>query len=319
MTLTMRHRMLKAVSAIVILGASCVFLYSATSLMLHAAGSGEKQVFVRPRMVLLPAKAGDDFWMGSPEDEAGRDGDETRHQVRLASAFAISETEVTIGQFEAVMGYNPVVRNRDKCTLWDEDPPKTEDYPVYCVSFLEAARYANRLTELEFPKEDARGASVSPCYDGIDEDSKKITWPEKHTCRGYRLPTEAEWEYAARARDRWRLFAGTDVRDRLCEFANVPGCPGQDGLRPVGERSHNSWGLYDMSGNVREWTWDRYGAYPSGVMSDDRGGADSGSGRVIRGGSWGYAPRYARVSNRGGWSPEARYGNLGFRLSRSFP
>ena len=125
----------------------------------------------------------------------------------------------------------------------------------------------------------------------------------------YRLPTEAEWEYAARA--------GT-IGDRYGNVDAIAWYQDNSGGRthPVGRKAPNTWGLYDMLGNVWEWTQDWYGDYPGGSVTDPQGSA-SGSERVFRGGSWSYLARYCRASYRSNFSPGGRSTVLGFRLLRT--
>jgi formylglycine-generating enzyme required for sulfatase activity len=233
-------------------------------------------VVVRPEMVELP---GGTFVMGSPEGEEGREDDEVQHSVRL-SPFLISKTEVTQGMWRAVMGSLPAC---DGDKRWDGD-----EFPMLCVSWYDAEAFCSALSELE----------------GLPEG------------QGYRLPTEAEWEFAARAGST-TAWAGTTDPEELCGFAAVGVCEGVDGPQRVGTRLGNAWGLHDMSGNVWEWTADWYGPY-QGDATDPRG-PPSGSARVNRGGSWWIGPANARVANRDGAVPSDRAGGLGFRLARSLP
>lgn len=273
------------------------------------------KVFVRPSMLTLPGDKGTRFLMGSRVPKDQQWGDETEHWVRLASRFALSETEVTRGQFKAVMGDYP----KDWATCDREGEPEGDDseYPVVCVSFVEAAEYCNKLTELEFKDgKDEKGVEVKPCY---EISGNEVTWPTGFACRGYRLPTEAEWEYAARARDKWKLYAGTDEEGDVCKYGNVRGCSdGSGGPSKVGGKAHNGWYLHDMTGNVWEWVWDRYADYPTEERTDS-GGPSDGSNRVYRGGSWRDDAQVARVSRRNWGSPAVRIDFLGFRLSRSLP
>ena len=137
--------------------------------------------------------------------------------------------------------------------------------------------------------------------------------------RPYRLPTEAEWEYAARAGTMTDTYAG----DITQPDGNDPVLNGIGWYRensggrthPVGRKAPNAWGLYDMLGNVYEWVQDRYGRYPGGTVTDPVG-PESGSDRVDRGGGWILDARYCRSANRDGASPGNRYDDLGFRLLR---
>jgi len=146
-----------------------------------------------------------------------------------------------------------------------------------------------------------------------------------YDCEGYRLPTEAEWEYAARAGTLTAFHDGldSDASHLLCEvpfhLENIAWYCGNSGLitHPIGQKSANAWELYDMSGNVGEWVWDRYAAYSG--MEIDPEGPSSGDQRAFRGGSeWVYA-HYSRSASRGAVGPIARDFELGFRLARSLP
>ena len=125
----------------------------------------------------------------------------------------------------------------------------------------------------------------------------------------YRLPTEAEWEYAARAGTRGDRYGNVEAIAWYGE--------GFDGrTHPVGKKAPNAWGLYDMLGNVWEWLADWHGDYPGGTVTDPRG-PESGSRRVNRGGNWIFTARYSRASGRGFNSPGIRFKDLGFRLLRT--
>ena len=137
---------------------------------------------------------------------------------------------------------------------------------------------------------------------------------EKTAGHVYRLPTEAEWEYACRSGTTTAYGFGDDA-SRLGDYGWFDG-NSDSSTHPVGEKKPNAWGLYDMHGNVWEWCQDWYGDYPSGSATDPTG-ATSGSYRVIRGGSWSNDARYCRSAYRSWRTPEARYNNLGFRVLRS--
>jgi formylglycine-generating enzyme required for sulfatase activity len=129
----------------------------------------------------------------------------------------------------------------------------------------------------------------------------------------FRLPTEAEWEYACRAGTTTRFYWGDDpdckqIRDYAWYFGNS-----EESARPVGRKKPNSWGLCDMSGNGWEWCSDRYGPYTSSAVTDPAG-SPRGSFRVLRGGSWNGSGRDSRSGSRDGPEPDARYGDTGFRL-----
>ena len=224
------------------------------------------------------------FVMGSPEDEEGRLSRERLHEVRITRSFALSRTPVTQGVYGRVMGSNPA-------------SIEGEDLPVVDVSWFDAVAFCNRLSELE---------GLRPAY---RIEGEEVEWIEG--ADGYRLPTEAEWEYAARAGTQ-EVWAGTSSKEELPRYANLGGR-----LAPVGGLLPNAWGLHDMSGNVWEWCWDRFGDYPDSAT--DPTGPPSGSGRVFRGGSWWLDPRLARVAYRFRRHPSDASGAQGFRLARSLP
>lgn len=254
-----------------------------------AAGSVSAQPerpVLRPKMLQLPPG---DFRMGSPD--GGADEKPVRI-VHITRAFALSETEVTQAQYQAVMRNNP---SRHK------DTPDSAQHPVEVVSWFDAVKYCNRLSELEGRK---------PCYTIQGE---QVDWPDA-ACRGYRLPTEAEWEYAARA-DQTYQYAGSDDLDRVAWH----GGNAKNTTHPVAQKAHNAWFLYDMSGNVWEWVWDWYSNTYQGAETQDPRGPRVGVFRVLRGGSFDFGAVSARVANRSGFGPTDRDGNAGFRLARSSP
>jgi formylglycine-generating enzyme required for sulfatase activity len=232
------------------------------------------------------------FQMGSPKNEKGRSKDETQHSVTISKAFLLGTTEVTQGQWKAVMGSNPskFSSGGDNC-------------PVEQVSWNEAVDFCNRLSDKE---------SLSRCYSGGGDN---ISWDR--SCTGYRLPSEAEWEYAARAGTTTRFACGDSdsCLDSMGWYLENSG----NSTRSVATKRANSWGLYDMHGNIWEWTWDWYNKkYPSASVTDPVG-PSSGSGRVIRGGGSYDLAGACRSAIRGSIDPGDRYLFLGFRLARSLP
>ncbi len=239
----------------------------------------------RPKMMVLPVG---EFRMGGQLSL----GEQPAHAVKISKRFALSETEVMQGQYQAVMGENP---SRFK------DLPEWEMLPVEQVSWLDAVKYCNKLSASE---------GLSPCY-VLQGD--EVRWDELE-CQGYRLPTEAEWEYAARA-DETTEYAGSDRIDLIAWHSE-----NSDGkAHPVGTKKANPWFLRDLSGNVWEWVWDWYAdSYREAGRKDPIGPA-SGSLRVVRGGSWLGDAVFARVAYRGGYAPTLRGHDVGFRLARSYP
>lgn len=200
-------------------------------------------------MVLIPAG---EFMMGSA---AGRADEKPPHRVRIA-AFYMDTYLVTQEQYEMLMRSNP--------SRW-----KNPKQPVEQVRWSDAVRYLNARSRAE---------GLQPCYD-------LKTWGCDFSASGYRLPTEAEWEYACRAGSKGKYFFG-DEAGKLLQFA---WCKQNSGSRPrpVGQKLPNPWGLYDIYGNVAQWCNDCYAAdYYGKSPPDNPRGPASGTARVLRGGSW---------------------------------
>ena len=233
---------------------------------------------------------GGTFMMGSPEDEPGRDSNEgPQHQVTISS-FYMGKYEVTQKEYQEVMGTNPSYF-------------QYENRPVEKVEWFDAVEYCNKRSQRE---------GLTPAY-MISSSGNSITcdWD----ANGYRLPTEAEWEYACRAGSTTAYNTGARISNNTGWFED--NTTGRWGTQEVGQKPANAWGLYDMHGNVIEWCWDWYGAYPSGAQTDPVG-AFSGSNRVRRGGSWGSSAQDLRSAHRsfaGGLTLENRY--IGFRVVRN--
>lgn len=228
------------------------------------------------------------FNMGSSPAEEGVDHDERQHEVTISRDFYLGVYEVTQSQYETVMGDNPSYFQGDSLP----DPLKVKDtsnFPVETVSWENAVEFCRRISAL--PAERAAG-------------------------RVYRLPTEAEWEYACRAGNKLAYSFGGDVR-ALGDYAWYDS-NSDDRTHPVGQKRANSWGLFDMHGNVWEWCSDWHGEYPNGAVSDPTG-PRTGSLRVDRGGSWDYGAAMCRSSFRGNLDPSGSNFNNGFRLALDSP
>jgi formylglycine-generating enzyme required for sulfatase activity len=251
--------------------------------------------------------------MGSPENEPGRYPNERRHRVRLTRAFYMLRYEVTQGQFRRLMGYNP--SHFSSCGA---------NCPVEQVNWHEACAYANALS---------RSRGMEECYDckgsgrGVRCDAKaQYRGSNYYNCSGYRLPTEAEWEYAARAGTSTAFYSGGITHTgfdcgRDANLDKIGWYCGNSGNKthPVGRKQANAWGLYDMAGNVWEWVYDRYQDSYSGLPNVDPVGPNSGSYRVYRGGSYAYYALYCRAASRIRFrvTPGYRYWYLGLRFLRS--
>jgi formylglycine-generating enzyme required for sulfatase activity len=236
-------------------------------------------------MVAIPAGT---FLMGSPAGEDGRYVNEGPVHEVVVSAFQCMKTPVTRRLYAAVLGTDPG---------WPEG--EADDRPVNNVTWSGAIKFCNQLSKRE---------GLTPCYEHV---RFEVIWHRE--ADGYRLPTEAEWEYACRAGTQTRWSVGDDearLADHAWYDANAEGNP-----HPVGQKLPNPWGLHDMHGNVWEWCWDRYGAYEPGFAQDPAGSLE-GSDRLARGGSFLSLAGFLRSAIRvRGW-PEGRGRGVGFRCVR---
>jgi formylglycine-generating enzyme required for sulfatase activity len=233
-----------------------------------------------PGLVMVPIPGGT-FMMGSPAGVGSADERPQRH-VAL-SPFLMSATTVTQAQYRAVTGTNPSYFQGD-------------DHPVERVSWEDAARFCNALSRRE---------GLRPAYD-----ARHVLVPDNN---GYRLPTEAQWEYACRAGNPGLWCFGDDEQELSAYAWFGEGSFGEP--HRVALKKPNAWGLYDMHGNVWEWCWDSKGVYPSVPQAQPLGTA-SGGRRVFRGGSCSSGPARCRSACRDGGQPSSRNGNLGFRVVR---
>lgn len=254
-------------------------------------GDGPREIPVG----FVPIPAGS-FVMGSPPGEPGRSNDEVQHEVTLTIPFAMMAHEMTQGEFQALMGYNPSSFTACGPTC-----------PVERVNWHEALAAANAMS---------RRDGLPECFDctGIAPDFScdlKARYSRPQDCGGYRLPTEAEWEYAARAGTTTAFYNGPitvpDSCDPLDEGLDRIGwyCRNAEGTtHPVGLKEPNAWGLFDMSGNVWEWVWDGYG-----LSKDDN--------KTVRGGSVNWNGSSCRSAMRGHVAMSLRYVDLGLRPVKS--
>jgi len=225
------------------------------------------------------------FMMGSPMNEQGRYERELQHEVIISKDFYMGVHEVTQAQYLKVMESNPSFWQGRKV----ENEKETLNHPVEQVTWNDAVAFCKRLSEL--PEEVKAG-------------------------RVYRLPTEAEWEYACRAKKKTALYFGevSQTADNHLWYRFNSG--GQ--TKPVGSKKCNAWGLYDMHGNVWEWCNDFYGEYPSSRMTDPVGPKD-GLERIFRGGSCAEEFTECRSANRGRFEPTFKSFYHGFRVAMSSP
>jgi formylglycine-generating enzyme required for sulfatase activity len=231
------------------------------------------------------------FTMGSPGTESFRDTDEIEHQVMM-SGFYMGRYEVTQQEYEALMGTNP-------------SEFKGPELPVERVSWFDAVGYCNARSERE---------GLIPAYT-ISE--TEIIW--NHNANGYRLPTEAEWEYACRAGTATVFNTGNNVTVEQGNYdGNYPYNRNPAGIyrnktTAVGSFAPNAWGLYDMHGNLYEWCWDQYKTDSNAADLNGSINADA----VIRGGSWYSEARFLRSANRAHATHTTLNSYIGFRVVRS--
>jgi len=252
---------------------------------------------------------GGTFMMGSPSREAGRRSDETQHRVTVSS-FYMGRYEITQKEYQEVMGANPSYFIGD-------------NLPVEMVTWFDAIEFCNNLSQIE---------GLTPTYtitgrtpvSGYPITAATVTWNRE--ANGYRLPTEAEWEYACRAGTTTAYNTGNTINTNTGWYSKNSNSRTQ----PVGQKPANAWGLFDMHGNVWEWCWDWYGTYPSSAQTDPVG-TSAGSCRVYRGGAFITSAssvlsalwrRYlsaadVRSAYRGNSTPTSRIGCIGFRVVRN--
>ena len=228
-------------------------------------------------MVRMPAGS---FLLGSESEE----NEQPVHEVSI-NGFLMSATEITQFQYKQVTGTNPSYFSGD--TL-----------PVDQVTWFDAVLFCNRLSEK---------TQLEKCY---DED----TWECDFSKNGFRLPTEAEWEYACRAGTTTNYYSGERVLTRAGWYRNNSSAS----PHPVGEKKPNAFGLYDMHGNVWEWCNDRYEKdyYAKSPPNNPTGPAESQH-RIKRGGSWNAYIHFCRSAERDICLPNLKSFNLGFRIAQS--
>ena len=224
------------------------------------------------------------YWIGAKNnDRTAYQNERPRHEVRLRT-FDISAFPVTQVLYKSVVGSNP-------------SNFSIPEAPIDNVSWFEAVLFCNKLSIIE---------GLEPAYN-IHENGH-VEW--NHVANGYRLPTESEWEVAAKGGVDL-LYSGSNAIEDVGWISTNS----NKSIHPVGQKLPNKWGIYDMSGNVWEWCWDWFGDYfPASNVNPK--GPDNGESRVLRGGSCYSLPRYARSTNRARSNPVHCDNYFGFRVAR---
>jgi formylglycine-generating enzyme required for sulfatase activity/serine/threonine protein kinase len=267
------------------------------------------------KLVLIPPG---EFQMGSPKSEGWRQDQEQQHRIRITKPFYLGVYEVTQSEFERVTGRNPSFFSNSGGQAEAATGVDTSRYPAEQVSWYDAVEFCNKLSE----KEGRR-----PYYEIVDVEREADGGIKKAKVSieggaGYRLPTEAQWEYACRAGTTTPFNFGTanNGAESNClgngPYGTEEKGPALGRTVPVGSYRPNAYGLYDMHGNVLEWCWDLYDSnYYKYSPKSDPPGALTGSERVFRGGHWGPYAAYCRSAFRDKHSPELRVFIVGFRVA----
>ena len=222
-------------------------------------------------MTMIQISAGE-FQMGRPEG----DDDDKPHQVKLTRAFYMSDREVTVALFRQFAS-DTNLPLAGRLTDWEGEYTNTSptaNCPVQQVDWFDAVKFCNWLSGRE---------GLSQCYRASTNAAGEVEWERDPPANGYRLPTEAEWEYACRAVSQ-TVFTFGDDESRLGEYAWY-NKNSSNRTWPAGRKLPNLWGLFDLHGNVWEWCEDRYGPYPEGLVTNPTG-PETDNSRVLRGGSW---------------------------------
>ena len=308
----------------------------------------------------IPGTPAQGFVMGTPADEEGREADEVEHVVHISRPFFMKKLELTRGEWRALTGSAPFIGatcsvdcpscvgcdmdclsecREDISSCWEAEGCDAcvrecvecrQDCPGGAPHWVDSLKLANLMSARD---------GLPQCYRLTDETGhpgvnywlRSYLWSPTFTCEGYRLPTEAEWEWAARAGTTTATYAGDypdglvlsaenrcNLYDNLEDIAWYCGNTGQ--ARAVGLKDANRWGLYDMLGSVNEWTWDFHNPYPVGPVTDPLGGAAGNpQEKVVRGGSYFEAWNVARSGNRWKTALSSRFFNFGIRLVRTVP
>jgi formylglycine-generating enzyme required for sulfatase activity/tRNA A-37 threonylcarbamoyl transferase component Bud32 len=262
-------------------------------------------------LIVIPGPV--EFRMGSPSTEAGRRVGERAHRRLIERSFVIASKPVTVEEFQRFLRERPDVRH-----IYTRSQSPDPQGPIIAVTWFQAAQYCNWLSEQE---------GLPPaewCYPN-QADIKEGMHPNPNYLRrtGYRLPTEAEWEYAARAGSAASRFFGSspELLPRYAWFMHNA----EDRTWPVGQKRPNDLGLFDVLGNVWNWVSDRREPYPGpegrAVVRDEEDAAAVGKSqeRILRGGSFWSQPVTVRLAYRNSLPPSTAHSGVGFRVGRTLP
>jgi formylglycine-generating enzyme required for sulfatase activity len=243
--------------------------------------------------VLIPAGT---FQMGNTGAYSDQYTDDEKpvHTVTLTKSFYMGKYEITQSQWKTVMGTDP-------------SNFKGDNLPIEQVSWYEAVEFCNKLSEKD---------GLTKCYT-INDYDVTCNWSAK----GWRLPTEAEWEYTCKAGTTNDFYSGSLTNEYTISLDSNLDKIGwyydnsSDQTHPVGQKQANAFGLFDMSGNVYEWCWDRYSStYYTNTTVTDPTGSSEGSLRLLRGGCWYYGADFCRGAHRFSFQPDYRDKGMGFRI-----
>ncbi|MSQ81340.1 MAG: hypothetical protein EXR77_00225 [Myxococcales bacterium] len=251
----------------------------------QAAAALASKAIISPGFVLIPAGR---FSMGVADPPDGSQNDARYHDVSIVRPFEMSAAETSARHYREIAGTSPEL---------DATCSGVDDCPVAHVSWPQAVHYCNELSKRK---------GISPCY---TLNGEAVVWNGGVKCRGFRLPTEAEWEYAARAGNAGLRYGVADAISWFDENASLR-------VHSTKRKRPNPWGLYDMLGNLAEWVWDWHAAYPK-TSQVDPVGPIGGDNRVYRGGSWRYSDFEATFGARSAMGPGNRVEFIGFRCVRS--
>jgi formylglycine-generating enzyme required for sulfatase activity len=300
--------------------------FSFTVKATNAAGDGTKPLSIiitgggnnEPEIGGMVWIQGGTFTMGSPTGEADRYLDETQHEVTL-TGFYMGKHPVTQAQYEAVTGSsNPSAYSSGGYRAPYVTGLDTANFPVEQVTWYDAVEFCNKLSEQEGL---TKVYTITSRWPTAGHPITGGTVTPNWSANGYRLPTEAQWEYACRAGTTTAFNTGNNITTEQANYnGQYPYNDNPEGIyrertTEVGTFAPNTLGLYDMHGNVYEWCWDLYGNYATGTQTDPTG-AFSGFNRVRRGGSFFSEGHELRSAYRTNDTPSFYIFNTGFRIVR---